>query len=221
MRKIEREPNGAGIFRPGQDLVVAGTVGKNGVKAALSAKEKEISARFPEWFVKRIREQADKKSELTPEMLNACGAGEWEEISEGGILAALWIISGAYEQGISFELRKIPVAQETIEICELFDLNPYRLSSGECLLMAVENGGDAVKLLSEAGIPSAVIGKVEKGIASKVRAASVPSSFGFILLTADFHTSQFISISIRANTIKTGEGVVRRNFFIHASGGAA
>ena len=160
MRKIERESNGAGIFKPGQDLVVAGTVGKNGVKMALSAKEKEISARFPEWFVKRIREQADKKSELTPEMLNACGAGEWEEISEGGILAALWAISGAYEQGISFELRKIPVAQETIEICELFDLNPYRLSSGECLLMAVENGGDAVKLLSEAGIPSAVIGKV-------------------------------------------------------------
>jgi hypothetical protein len=66
MRKIEREPNGAGIFRPGQDLVVAGTIGKNGVKAALSAKEKEISARFPEWFVKRIREQADKKLELTP-----------------------------------------------------------------------------------------------------------------------------------------------------------
>ena len=75
MRKIEREPNGAGIFKPGQDLVVAGTVGKNGVKAALSAKEKEISARFPEWFVKRIREQADKKSELTPEMLNACDFG--------------------------------------------------------------------------------------------------------------------------------------------------
>ena len=135
MRKIEREPNGAGIFKPGQDLVVAGTVGKNGVKMALSAKEKEISARFPEWFVKRIREQADKKSELTPEMLNACGAGEWEEISEGGILAALWAISGAYEQGISFEL---------------------------------ENGGDTVKLLSEAGIPSAVIGKVEKGIARKM-----------------------------------------------------
>ena len=34
--------------------------------------------------------------------------------------------------------------------------------------MAVENGGDAVKILSEAGIPSAVIGKVEKGIARKM-----------------------------------------------------
>lgn len=97
-----------------------------------------------------------------------------KKFREGGILAALWIISGAYEQGISFELRKIPVAQETIEICELFDLNPYRLSSGECLLMAVENGGDAVKLLSEAGIPSAVIGKVEKGIARKMVGSERP-----------------------------------------------
>lgn len=58
-------------------------------------------------------------------------------------------------------------------------------------------------------------------VASKANAASVPSSLGVILLTADFQTSQFISISIRANTIKTREGVVCRNFFIHASGGAA
>lgn len=168
MRKIEREPNGAGIFQPGQDLVVAGTIGKNGVKTALEVKKEEISARFPEWFVKRIREKAEQKLELTQEIMKACGAGEWEEVSEGGILAALWTISGAYEQGISFELRKIPADQETIEICELFDLNPYRLSSGECLLMAVENGGDAVRILSDAGIASAVIGKVEKGIARKM-----------------------------------------------------
>lgn len=168
MRKIKREPNGAGIFRPGQDLVVAGTVGKNGVKTALSAKEKEISAHFPEWFVRRIRQQAEEKTELIPDLLQDCDAGEWEEVSEGGILAALWTISGAYEQGISFELRKIPIAQETVEICELFDLNPYRLSSGECLLMAVWNGGDAVRILNGAGIPAAVIGKVEKGIARKM-----------------------------------------------------
>ena len=58
-------------------------------------------------------------------------------------------------------------------------------------------------------------------VASKVNAASVPSSLGVILCTADFQTNQFISISIRANTIKTREGVVCRNFFIHASGGAA
>lgn len=50
-------------------------------------------------------------------------------MEEGGILAALWNISGAYEQGISFSLLKIPVSQEIIEVCELFDLNPYRLRS--------------------------------------------------------------------------------------------
>lgn len=35
-------------------------------------------------------------------------------------------------------------------------------------MMAVRNGGDAVKILNEAGIPAAVIGKVEKGIARKM-----------------------------------------------------
>ena len=28
MRKIDRIPNGSGIFRPGQDLAVAGSIGK-------------------------------------------------------------------------------------------------------------------------------------------------------------------------------------------------
>ncbi len=51
-------------------------------------------------------------------------------------------------------------------------------------------------------------GAYSKGfrVASKANAASVPSSLGVILCTADFQTSQFISISIRANTIKTGKG---------------
>ena len=168
MRRIERNPNGKGIFRPGQDLVVAGAIGKAGVKAALSEKETEIQARFPGWFVERTREAAEKELKLTPEILDALGATEWEYVKEGGILAALWNLSGAYERGISFDMRKIPMEQELVEICELLDLNPYRLLSGECVLMAADNGGDVVNALAERGILAAVIGKAERGIARKM-----------------------------------------------------
>lgn len=168
MRRIERNPNGKGAFRPGQDLVVAGAIGKAGVKAALSEKETEIQARFPGWFVERTREAAEKELNLTPEILDALGATEWEYVKEGGILAALWNLSGAYERGISFDLRKIPMEQELVEICELLDLNPYRLLSGECVLMAADNGGDVVNTLAERGILAAVIGKAERGIARKM-----------------------------------------------------
>ena len=168
MRKIEREPNGRGIFAPGQDLVVAGAIGKTGAKAALDKKRDVLEARFSALFMWTLETALEEKLNLTPELMMSAGATEWEFIEEGGILAALWNISGAYAQGITFSLLKFPVKQEIIELCELLDLNPYRLWSGECVLMAADHGADMVQALADMGIRAAVIGKVEKGIARKM-----------------------------------------------------
>ena len=168
MRKIDREPNGRQSFTPGQDLVGAGAIGKTGARAVLEKKENRLNSRFHPAFIRRLEAAADEKICLTPETLMELGAAEWEYIEEGGVLAALWRLSGAYEQGISFSLLKIPVKQEIIEACELFDLNPYRLWSGECVLIAADHGQDMVSSLEEKGIQAAVIGKVEKGIARKM-----------------------------------------------------
>ena len=50
-----------------------------------------------------------------------------------------------------------------MEICERFELNPYRLLT-EGTLLAADHGGDLVEALSERGIFAAVIGKVTTGI---------------------------------------------------------
>lgn len=168
MRKIAREPKGAGCFSPGEDLVIAGAVGKAGVLEALSAKHDVLENRFTADFLSLAGKKAMEHLNLTPEFLLACGATEWEEAAEGGVFAALWNISGAYGRGFSVSLLDIPVEQEFIEVCELFDLNPYRLMSGECLILAADNGGDLVRALKERGIRSAVVGKVEAGIARKI-----------------------------------------------------
>lgn len=168
MRKIERIPNGSGIFRPGQDLVVAGAIAKAGARAALEKRKAELASRFRPAFLERLEAAVNEKLNLTPALLAQLGATEWEYIEEGGVLAALWNISGAYEQGISFSLLKMPVKQEIIEVCELFDLNPYRLCSGECVLIAANHGADMVQKLAEQDVFASVIGKVEKGIARKV-----------------------------------------------------
>lgn len=171
MRKIERKSNGAGRFEPGQDLVVAGIIGKEGARAAIDRYAEKLRARFTEDFIRTAKAQTEDKQNLTPELLCSLGATEWEYVSEGGVLAALWNISGAYEQGIRTELLKIPVKQELIEVCEVFDLNPYRLKSGGCYVAVSDHGGDMVRALEENGIEAAVIGKVEKGIARKISGA--------------------------------------------------
>lgn len=177
MRKIERQPNGSGIFCPGQDLVAAGTIGKMGVEAAINIGKDRLLTRFTEDFIREALAQTKQKQNLTPEFLEAMGASEWEYVEEGGFYAALWNISGAYEQGISVEILKIPVNQEMIEVCEFFDLNPYRLMSGGCYVAAADNGQDLVRALNAQGIEAAVIGKVEKGIARKMIG---PGGTGFL-----------------------------------------
>ena len=168
MRKIDREPNGCGRFVPGQDLVVAGAIAKKGARAAVDKNRAMLESRFSGLFMWKLDEALNETLSLTPERMESAGATEWEYIEEGGILTALWNLSGAYGKGITFSILKFPVRQEIIEVCELLDLNPYRLWSGECILMAADHGEDLVAKLAEDGIFAKVIGKVEKGIARKM-----------------------------------------------------
>ena len=58
--------------------------------------------------------------------------------------------------------------QETVEACEVFDLNPYRLHSAGCFLMAADSGFEAVRELERRGFEGAVIGTVKPGPARRI-----------------------------------------------------
>ncbi|MBE7719783.1 MAG: AIR synthase [Lacrimispora celerecrescens] len=162
MRRIERE--NAGTLRPGQDLVVAGYAGLWGTVETVKNKKEELYQWFSRDYVDGILENGNIVPEGDLEKWKKFGAAECEPAGEGGILKALWDLSGAYMTGIRFSFHRIPVKQETIEICERYDLNPYRLFSTGCLLFSADNGGDLVQALKEQGIHAAVIGKVTGGI---------------------------------------------------------
>ena len=165
MRKIERE--NTGLLQAGQDLVVAGYAGLAGtVKLAEAAKE-ELSRWFSDEYMEEIADAAPL-CPVSPEFWRSCGAAEWEPAGEGGILTAIWNLTGAYETGVEFYLRQIPMRQETVEVCERLELNPYRLYSLGCVLLTADNGGQLVRILAENHIPAQVIGRVNKGIAREM-----------------------------------------------------
>lgn len=165
MRKIERE--NTGLLQAGQDLVVAGYAGLAGtVKLAEAAKE-ELSRWFSDEYMEEIADAAPL-CPVSPEFWRSCGAAEWEPADEGGILTAIWNLTGAYETGVEFYLRQIPMRQETVEVCERLELNPYRLYSWGCVLLTADNGGQLVRILAEKHIPAQVIGRVNKGIAREM-----------------------------------------------------
>ena len=61
--------------------------------------------------------------------------------------------------GLEADLRKIPIRQETIEICEIYGWNPYCLLSGGSMLIAAGDGQALVSELEKAQILATVIGR--------------------------------------------------------------
>lgn len=91
------------------------------------------------------------------------GVSAMHDVTEGGIFGALWEMGEASGVGIIADIQKIPIRQETIEICEFYGLNPYQLISSGSMLIGCPKGNLLVENLQQAGIPAAVIGRAVEG----------------------------------------------------------
>lgn len=150
----------------GQDLVAAGYAGLAGIRILARARRGELEKRFASDYLEDlIAEDGGSILLQNAKYRMSLGVAECEPAGEGGILSAVWSLSGACRLGVEFSLRRIPVRQGVIEISEFWGLNPYRLYSEGCWLMPSDNGGRLVHHLREQGIAAAVIGRITTGIA--------------------------------------------------------
>ena len=149
----------AGV-KPGMDIIVTKWIGIEGT--AILAKEKEavLRERYSQPFIDKAKE-LDRYISVLSESATAVksGVAAMHDVTEGGIFGALWEIAEASGVGLEIDLKKIPLKQETVEICEFFGINPYELISSGSMLMAAEDGNGLVMELEKAGIPAVVIGK--------------------------------------------------------------
>lgn len=156
---------GTGLSPGGQDIVCIGRPGMEGTLRILEEKEAELSGRFAPAFLRQIREYApciDKGLEAV-RILGEVKAEGLIHAGEGGIFAGLWYLAEETGGGFEIDLKKIPVLQETIEVCEHFRLNPYRLTSAGCFLAAAEDGEAVAEALRQAGLEAEVLGRLTKG----------------------------------------------------------
>lgn len=145
---------------PGLDLVMTGWAGMEGTALLAREREEQLRRRFSLDLV-ATAQTFDRKLYLGKEAQIAwdCQAAALHDVSEGGIFGALWEFCESQQVGLEAELKKIPLKQETVEICELLGLNPYCLLSGGALLAAVPDGQRLMMELSGEGIPAVLIGR--------------------------------------------------------------
>ena len=125
IRPPKRECNGTMV--PGEDLVVAGYICQRGTRELIQAFRQELFQWFSKSFLwEAVQAAQPDVNHYLPKFMEL-GATESEPAGEGGILKAIWDLSGAYRVGLTFFPRTIPIRQCTIEICERVGCNPYRL----------------------------------------------------------------------------------------------
>ena len=134
----------------GQDLVVTKWIGLEGTSIVAKEKEQELRKVFSDPFV-RTAQEFDQYLSVIPESKIAMehGVRVMHDVTEGGIFGALWEMAEGSGVGLEIDLKKIPIRQETIEVCEQFGLNPYVLMSSGSMLIGTEHGEILVRHLQE------------------------------------------------------------------------
>lgn len=157
-------PHGGRTAGPNQDIVVSKWIGLEGTALLAKQYDEKLRERFP----RRMIDEAaafDRYLSVEPEAATAMKSGVcgMYAATRGGIFAGLWEMAEAAGVGLEADLRKIPVRQETIEICEILGENPYELLTGGCLIMTAVNGNALTAVLERQGIPAVVIGRTTAG----------------------------------------------------------
>ncbi len=159
-----------GMAQPGDDIVMTKWTGLEGTVQIANQRKEELLTRFPSFMIEeaigfeKFLSVFPEEKALEGNNLPMCEqATAIMELSEGGIYGGLWEFAQHAGVGLEIFMKQIPIRQETVEICNFYDIDPYRILSGGSLLLSAENGSRIVQRLRETGIPAAVIGRATAG----------------------------------------------------------
>jgi|SRR5271157_55735 len=162
------------MSRPGDSLIM--TKGTAIATTAILARvfPKTIEKAYGASVLKKAQSYLQKFS-VVEDALTAASVGlrdkgvtAMHDVTEGGLLGALYELSIASNIGIEIELSDVIVTEESKLVCDLFNLSPYSTLSEGTLIISVKSSAaeKVLRTLELKGIRSAIIGKVteaEKG----------------------------------------------------------
>ncbi|MGN0243708.1 MAG: AIR synthase related protein [Lachnospiraceae bacterium] len=157
----KQEETGIQKAQPGMDLVLTKWIALGGSVILAEHRKEKLSQYFTPQYIHNISrlEQAVSVMPEASVLQSRKSVYGLHDLAYGGVFAALWQFSVANQVGIDVVLEQIPIQQETVELCELLEVNPYQLESTGSLLFATDDAKSVCEALWKEGIPATVIGK--------------------------------------------------------------
>ncbi len=157
----EEGKGSAETVHAGQDVVVSKWIGLEGTAILADRYREKLLERYPAYLVEEAA-GFDRLLSVIPEAATAMKSGVcmMHDASEGGIFGSLWELAEKAGVGLTIDLKRLPLRQETVEVCECCNVNPYELLSGGALVMVTEDGPGLLAALETEKIPAAIVGRI-------------------------------------------------------------
>lgn len=168
---------GAGTTVEGMDsqgeeyhIVMCGSAGEEGTILLYHRHKEELESRYPKHFLREIPTYAEGAWRAAAVEAGWLGGAEYQlACGDGGAFAGLWELGEQLRCGMVIDVPSIPIRQQTIEVCELLDRNPYLLASGNAVLMVTRRPERLLHALWQQGYEAEHIGYLQTAAARELR----------------------------------------------------
>ena len=120
----------------------------------------ELRTIYPEPYIEKLKnKRADRLPLIETETAAFYRTTVIVPLGAGGLLSGLWSLGDREKAGLTVYADRLSYEQETIELCNHFNLNPLMLNSKGSYLLAADMGEELVYALRNAGLLVACIGR--------------------------------------------------------------
>ncbi|SHF10123.1 AIR synthase family protein [Clostridium fallax] len=151
----------------GNDIIVTKSLGLEGTTILIADNiercKKFLSSKEIEEGLSYSNEISVVKEGIISGEFGVCAM---HDITEGGVLGAVWELATAADVGFYLFEDKMPIREVTKKVCKEFSINPLGLVSSGSMLIATDDGDELIKILKKSGVDASLVGKIteEKGI---------------------------------------------------------
>ncbi|MCR5785785.1 MAG: hypothetical protein K6G40_09120 [Eubacterium sp.] len=149
-------------FSPGQEILICGNIGLSGSVFLMDFYKEKLLKTLSSSYIKAA-EELRKKALLYPSLdLFTDDAIAVYPVCERGLFREIYNLGKDSGLGFKINYFDVPISRATVEFCEIFDMDPWALLSGGCILIVTSCGRKTEQILKDNGFDAAVIGYITK-----------------------------------------------------------
>ncbi len=153
----------AGNIKEGDFIIMTKNAGLEGTGIIAGDYEEELLKFLTREEIEAAKEMLEHVSVVTDGVVaGSIGTNGMHDVTEGGILGAIWEMCQIGNVGAEVWGDEVPVSEVTRKICRHYGIEYMRLISSGCMLIMSqpEKKDEIIEKLEASGVPAKVIGKI-------------------------------------------------------------